>query len=137
MTLAVFDASVVVKWYIATDPFFDAALQARDEYEAAAPALMQAEVANALWKYIRVGVMNLEDACEGVAVLEELIALTPDNELLTPALRLSAQLDHPVYDCVYLAMAQRRALPLITADRRLAEQARGLELAVKFIGPES
>lgn len=137
MSVAVFDASVVVKWYIATDPFFAAALEARHEYEAAAPTLMQVEVANALWKYVRIGVVNLEDACEGVAVLDGLIALTPDSELLAPAQRLSVQLDHSVYDCIYLAMAQRLALPLVTADRRLADRARGLELVVKFIGSET
>lgn len=137
MSVAVFDANVIVKWYIAADPFFGAALEIQQAYQGAAPALVQVEVANALWKYVRAGIVNLEDACEGVAVLAELIDLTPDNALLGRAQQLSAELDHPVYDCLYLALAQKRACPLVTADKRLAEKARTLDIAVEFIGSRS
>lgn len=137
MSVAVFDANVIVKWYIAADPFFGAALEVQQAYEGAAPALVQAEVANALWKYVRAGIVQLEDACEGVSVLAELIDLTPDSELLERAQRLSADLDHPVYDCLYLALAQKQICPLVTADKRLAEKARALDIAVEFIGPRS
>jgi predicted nucleic acid-binding protein len=32
-------------------------------------------------------------------------------------------LQHPVYDCVYLALALQRGLPLVTADQRLVTAA--------------
>lgn len=48
------------------------------------------------------------------------ITLTPCSGLLEAALTLSTQLRHPVYDCLYLALALRRNLPVITADRRFA-----------------
>jgi len=35
------------------------------------------------------------------------------------ALRIAVQLDHPVYDCVYLALAVETGLQLLTADQRL------------------
>jgi predicted nucleic acid-binding protein len=137
VSVAVFDANVIVKWYIAADPFFDQALAAQQAYQGAAPELVQSEVANALWKYVRAGIVKLEDACEGVAVLSELIDLTPDNQLLGRAQRLSAQLDHPVYDCLYLALAQTLACPLVTADKRLAEKAGALDITIDFIGSKS
>lgn len=40
----------------------------------------------------------------------------PDSELLDAALRLALAFRHPVYDCLYLACAQRENVPLLTAD---------------------
>ena len=39
------------------------------------------------------------------------------------ALRLAQLLDHPVYDCVYLALALLREVPVVTADRRFVAAA--------------
>ncbi|MDP3403225.1 MAG: type II toxin-antitoxin system VapC family toxin [Brevundimonas sp.] len=134
MTLAVLDASVVVRWYVVDDPFHAEALKVRHLYEAIAPALLQAEVANAMWKYVRIGRMQIEDACEGVAVLSDLLTLTDDRLLIGAAQRLSAELNHPVHDCLYLALARRDAAVLITADRRLADRGHDLGLSVQRIG---
>jgi predicted nucleic acid-binding protein len=46
------------------------------------------------------------------------------RDLLKPALELSLELRHPIYDCLYLALAQRRGLPLVTADERLVSAVR-------------
>lgn len=124
MTLAVIDASVVVRWFVADDPLHTQALDAKVRFETAAPALIQAETANALWRFVRVGRLDVEDACESVAVLPGLIRLTEDREVIAAAQRLSAALNHPVYDCLYLALARREAVGLVTADRRLAELSR-------------
>ena len=40
-----------------------------------------------------------------------------DADLARAALGLARELDHPVYDCVYLALARRRGAPFITLDR--------------------
>ena len=47
----------------------------------------------------------------------------PDRHLQAEALALACHLDHPVYDCLYLALARREAATLITADRRLQQLA--------------
>ncbi|CAN5244632.1 hypothetical protein BH09PSE1_BH09PSE1_30420 [soil metagenome] len=47
------------------------------------------------------------------------------------ALRWAISGDHPVYDCVYLALATREGIPLLTADMKLARKftnAPGLEI---------
>ncbi len=41
-----------------------------------------------------------------------------DEEVCADAIRLALAHDRPVYDCVYLALAQRIGALLVTADRR-------------------
>jgi predicted nucleic acid-binding protein len=43
----------------------------------------------------------------------------PDRHLQAEALALACHLDHPVYDCLYLALARREAATLVSADGRL------------------
>jgi predicted nucleic acid-binding protein len=40
------------------------------------------------------------------------------RQLMIAAARLADDLDHPVYDCLYLALALQEQRPVITADRR-------------------
>ncbi len=137
MTVAVFDASVAVKWLVTDDRLAPPALAARQRYDAAAPRLIQTEVANALWKYVRLGAVPLDAAVEGVAVLDDVMDLTPDERLLERAQRLSAQIDHPIYDCLYLVLARDSGAPLITADRRLAEKSRALSVETVLISEDA
>ena len=136
MSVAVFDASVALKWLVADDLLAAPALAARGEFEPVAPSFIQIEVANALWKYVRTGQADLDDAVEGVALLAKLMNLYPDDDLLAPAQRMAARLTHSVYDCLYLALAQRLSCPLVTADRRLAERAIHLGVSTTLIAPE-
>jgi predicted nucleic acid-binding protein len=39
--------------------------------------------------------------------------------LASRAFEIAAELRHPVYDCFYLALAEREEASLVTADRRL------------------
>ena len=133
MSVAVFDASVALKWLITDDILAPPAFAARKAFDPVAPAFIQIEVANALWKYVRIGQVDLADAVEGAAVLAKLMSLYPDEDLLASAQRLAARLTHPVYDCLYLSLAQRLSCPLVTADRRLAERGADLGLPVTLI----
>jgi predicted nucleic acid-binding protein len=38
------------------------------------------------------------------------------------ALQMAAALEHPVYDTTYLALARALDMPMVTADRRLANK---------------
>ena len=46
----------------------------------------------------------------------------PCAGLTAEAVGLSIRLQHPAYDCFYLALARRTGCPLVTADRRLVER---------------
>ena len=48
--------------------------------------------------------------------------LVPLRALQDQALDLALRSGHPVYDCFYVALAMREAVPLLTADRRLAQR---------------
>lgn len=86
-----------------------------------APDLIVHETANALWK---IGRTSPELRGKAVAMLRVIPALfedmAPAAEHAASALNLALALDHPAYDCFYLALAEVRGATLITADRKLA-----------------
>jgi predicted nucleic acid-binding protein len=85
-----------------------------------APALLRVEAANALWKYLRAGHIDLATARERHAEISLLVHRFIDEQGLFPeALQLAADHAHPVYDAVYAVTARRNAATLLTFDRRL------------------
>ena len=85
-----------------------------------APELMLTEVANALWRLQRAGQLAADGLQQRLARAADLVdAIEPDRNLQVEALALACHLDHPVYDCLYLALARREAATLLTADQRL------------------
>jgi predicted nucleic acid-binding protein len=51
-----------------------------------------------------------------------LVALTPDGDLLSDADALATELKHAVPDCLFLAVARRFDVPLLTADRTFRDR---------------
>lgn len=85
-----------------------------------APELIVAEIISATWKKRRIG--SIGDAQYDDIVLRVIdgpIACRPMRPLAATAAALARALDHPVYDCFYLALAEAGNVPLVTADRRL------------------
>ncbi len=96
-----------------------------------APDLMAAEATNAWWKKLRRREMGLADVEQAVTNLLALgIAWTPSTVLLRPAARLAVEVGHPVYDCLYLALAGSHGAALATADARLRQAAERLGVRV-------
>jgi len=50
--------------------------------------------------------------------------------LLSRATNLAIEIGHPVYDCLYLALAVETNAPLATADRRLRRAAAGVGIGL-------
>jgi predicted nucleic acid-binding protein len=46
------------------------------------------------------------------------IELLPTRSLLEAATRIAIELDHPAYDCIYLALAVQSDCRFVTADQR-------------------
>jgi predicted nucleic acid-binding protein len=122
------DASVVVKWF-AIEPLHEQAraLLLHDD-ELLAPDIVAVEVANALWVKIGPGEISGKDASRAIAAVvgggqPELRSAAP---LVPRALELAQQLHHPVYDCVYLALAEETDATLVTADHRFRTAAASL-----------
>ena len=121
MALAcVLDASAAVR-LILGDPAAAALAQPIGEAVLVlAPELMLSEVANILWKLRRADQLNTFDPQQLLADARDLMdRVQPDRHLQVEALALACHLYHPVYDCLYLALARREAATLISTDRRL------------------
>jgi len=89
-----------------------------------APELMLTEVANALWRLQRSGQLKADGLQRRLSRAVELVdVIESDRHLQAEALALACHLDHPVYDCLYLALARREAAVLVTADQRLQQLA--------------
>jgi predicted nucleic acid-binding protein len=81
---------------------------------------MLTEVANTLWKLQRADLLAGLDPQQLLSEARDLVdRVEPDRHLQAEALALACHLDHPVYDCLYLALARREAATLVSADRRL------------------
>lgn len=137
MPVPVVDASVVVDWVAPdVDPEQPAlaalARVAADEAELLAPRLLMEEVSNALLTGVRRGRWSGAAADTARALLRELpVRLVDEPRDLDRAWDLARRHDnHPVYDLVYVALAERRSTQLITADANLRQRLVGIDWLV-------
>lgn len=136
--MIVIDASVAVKWVLQEER--SEAAHALQTEQMHASELWLAECANVLWKRHRRG--ELDDAA--VAARLDFLSRAPVrtaaiHEDIEQASRLTLALNHPIYDCLYLALALRIDAPLVTDDRGLARAAArgGLEGRVRLLAAPS
>lgn len=129
--ISIVDTSVAVKWY-ACEPDSEIAAQLLGR-PLAAPDLIRAEVGNSLWKKVRKGEITPAQAQSALPQLARSVMLLPSEALAESALDLALELGHPIYDCVFLALAQTLDFPLITADKRLWSQTRNTVFSDRVI----
>jgi predicted nucleic acid-binding protein len=112
----VIDASVAVKWVI-DESGTPEALLLRGQGRLIAPELLVAECANVLWKKVQRKELSQDEALLAARLLQSAeIELMPTRSLLEAATRLSIDLGHPAYDCLYLALAVESDCCFVTAD---------------------
>ena len=117
--MVVVDASVAVKWVL-PESQSDAAGDLLAE-ELIAPAFWLVEAANVLWRRHRRNEMSLEQATARLLeLLNAPVTAMPVETSVERAFAIAAELGHPVYDCLYLALALRHDTHVVTADRRFA-----------------
>ncbi|MCR9221320.1 MAG: type II toxin-antitoxin system VapC family toxin [Alphaproteobacteria bacterium] len=113
------DASVVIKWYVPEVRQAQAQALIAQAADMQAPSFLLIEIASILWKKHRRGEFPAEIA--GL-ILEDVRRLFADaldaGALQDRALTLAIALDHPVYDCLYLAAAEALDGVVVTDDRR-------------------
>jgi predicted nucleic acid-binding protein len=120
----VLDSSVAFKWVV---PEIDTpkAVKVRDEFrsgvhELISPDVFPPELAHALTRAERQGRIPLADAVTRlIDVLTTCPILIPSLPLLLRATTISSSTRVGVYDCLYVALAEREGCELVTADTRL------------------
>jgi predicted nucleic acid-binding protein len=114
----VIDASVVVKWVVEEDGTPEA-LALRQRAKLIAPELLVPECANILWKKVQRKELSNTEALLAARLLQAAdIELLPTRLLLEGATQIAIELDHPAYDCLYLALAMENDCRFVTADGR-------------------
>jgi predicted nucleic acid-binding protein len=120
----VLDSSVAVKWRL-PEVHSDKAQRLRDAYQQAvheliAPDIFPAEVAHALTRAERQLRISVGDA---LALWTDIMNSGPQLLLTYPlyprAIAISSNARIGVYDCLYVALAEREGCQLVTADTRL------------------
>jgi predicted nucleic acid-binding protein len=125
------DSNVALKWVL-NEPDSAKAVRLRDEFRAGthqliSPDVFPVEVAHALARAERRGIIPVGDGAQKMA---DVFAFMPDLHsylpLLPRAFAIASQLRVGVYDCLYVALAERERCELVTADDRL----------VRTLGPQ-
>ena len=119
MSRVVIDASIAIKWVVEEDGTPEA-LRILGTRPLSSPDLLLAECANILWKKVRRAELTRDEAIMAARLLQRAdMEILPTRALMETATRLAIELDHPAYDCVYLALALENGWPFVTADDRL------------------
>lgn len=112
----------------------DKALRVRDDFRAGlielvSPDVFPVEFVHAITRAERQGRVSPDEGAELVAdIFGSLPQLYNSLPLLPRAYELSSQMRIGVYDCLYVALAEREHCELLTADQRLVNVFRGFPI---------
>lgn len=135
----VLDSSVAFKWAV-QEVDTDKALRLRDDYrnalhELLAPDIFPIEVGHALTRAERQQRIAPSNGWAAwLAVMADAPRLVRSIRLMPRAYALSSQMRVGVYDCLYVALAEREGCDLVTADDKLIKN---LQPQFSFIVPLS
>jgi predicted nucleic acid-binding protein len=122
--MMVVDASVALKWFLPEAGSREAISLQSGPHNLAAPSLIRLEVAGAICRATRGNAPRLskqeaDHLCSRWLNLadQRILEFVPDETLLKEACGLAVSIGHPLADCLYLELAYRWNIPLITADR--------------------
>lgn len=93
--------------------------QAIESNECYAPRLIVSELGNALWKTVRFGGLNSDEAIRLLSIITAIPFLMEDERFIEAALEIAIEAEHPVYDCMFVAMGRAMDASILTADKKL------------------
>jgi predicted nucleic acid-binding protein len=135
------DACVAAKWVLpaAGEELLDQANRlierhVKRDLQLLAPALIEAEIGNVLWKAVRRKRISSADAEISLRRFTELgIEMVPTSGLIERSLQITISCDRSFYDSLYVALALATRTDLVTADERLVN-ALGSRFPVRWLG---
>jgi predicted nucleic acid-binding protein len=123
----VLDSGVAFKCLV-PEAHTDKAIRLRDDYRAGvhellAPDVFPVEVTHALTRAERQGRVT---TVQGALLFRDMLTVLPvlhlSLSLLPRAYEISSQARQGVYDCLYIALAEREGCELITSDDKLVKK---------------
>ena len=126
--MIVVDASISLKWFLPEPNTPEALALLRGGHKLVAPEIIKYEVISGLVRRVRQDQLSADEARESVedwldALSNETVHLIVDDRLVTEAAQIACEIKHPLYDCLYLALARRLDAPFVTADQTLIQRA--------------
>lgn len=118
---AVVDTNVVAYYLLGTEPFArEAGWFWRSVRRATAPAVWEAELANVIWMAVRTGVVSSAVGHRRLRLASRLGIRTVPNRLVWQgALARAVGSDVPVYDTLFVELAVREKIPMVTFDAKV------------------
>jgi predicted nucleic acid-binding protein len=118
---AVCDASVLFKLVIA-EPDSPQATRFVRSARVFVPEFIFLEIGDALTSRIRRQEIDIQEATDLLAGVRDLgLEIRPILPFVDRALTMAGSLRHPIYDCLYLALAEDLNISLVSADRRFVD----------------
>ena len=84
------------------------------------PDLFRAELSNVGWQWVTHQQLSLQQAIDAIEKAEALVTFVTSSEYLWhKALETAVYAKHPVYDALFVALAEKQGCPLVTWDKKL------------------
>lgn len=121
---AVVDTNVVAYYLLGPEPFVEEVRQFwRAVEEPCAPTHWEAELANAVWMAVRMGVLPTDEGHHKLDLAARLgIESVATRSLWQAALSRALTSGAAVYDTLFVELAAQRRLPLATFDRNVLKK---------------
>ncbi len=121
----VIDCSVIAKWELPAEDYTPQAMELLQDWEAGAvtlrcPDLLPSEIGSTFLRAVRRNRITEQEATASIQNLLNVdYELQSSSPLVHRAFEIALQLNQRIYDCFYVALAEREGVDFWTGDERL------------------
>lgn len=131
--MIVVDTNVIAALYLPSENTAFAETLLTQDADWAVPLLWRSEMRNTLTKYLRAGLMRLEQVYQIQREAEDLMAGNEYQANSLAVLKLADASQCSAYDCEFVALAQHLQVKLISQDKQILAQFPQDTIALKDI----
>lgn len=117
--MIILDSSAAIRAVLASDVSDIYFQMISKEKKIVSPSIFLSETANALWKEVRFNNLSVDLLPHMMRTLSAMTVTSPDEDFIEGALNIAIDTQHPVYDCLFIAMSREMNAPVLTADKKL------------------
>lgn len=117
-----------MKWFVEEEGSDRALELLMSRERLVAPDVIVSEICNGAWRLARMNELPLQQLRSIAPTIATTIdELFPSIPLAARALAIAHAVDHPVYDCFYVALSEMIESPIVTADMRFLRKLEGTD----------